>query len=212
MDFEKLISELETELKKPLPGKTGQVDMAPRPINNTRFNFRHLEDVKQSGVMILLYPENGSVYFPLMERNKYPGVHSGQISLPGGKMEPDDEHLMNTAKRETSEEMGVPQSSINFLGHLTEMYIEVSNFRVLPSVGYVSNTPKFEEDKREVVNLLKVDLSDLMNPENRNTTERRVRDDLELHIPYFNLYGYQVWGATAMILNEFLTIINRMKI
>jgi 8-oxo-dGTP pyrophosphatase MutT (NUDIX family) len=207
-----LIAGLENELQNPLPGKAGQVKMAPKPVNNTRFNFKHIENAKLGGVMILLYPENGSVYFPLMERNKYPGVHSGQISLPGGKKENEDSDLMETAKRETNEEIGVPQDRMTVLGNLSELYIEASNFRVLPSIGYVDSKPTFVEDSREVVNLFQVDIQELINPNIRFTKQIKVAKGLELDIPYFDLQGQMVWGATAMILSEFMTILNRIKI
>ncbi|MFY0654762.1 MAG: CoA pyrophosphatase [Cyclobacteriaceae bacterium] len=211
MEFEQLVSGLKSELEKPLPGMEGQIKMAPTPINNTRFNFDHLEDVKLSGVMILLYPENGSVYFPLMQRNKYPGVHSGQISLPGGKKEVHDVDLVQTAKRETREEIGVPEDEITVVGHLTELYIQASNFKVLPSVGFVQKKPLFVEDSREVVKLFEVDLKDLLNPEIKFSRQMKVKKDLELNIPYYDIQDQMVWGATAMILSEFVTVLNRLN-
>lgn len=207
-----LIAGLENELQKPLPGKSGQIKMAPIPVNNTRFNFKHIENAKLGGVMILLYPENGSVYFPLMERNKYPGVHSGQISLPGGKMETEDSDLIETAMRETNEEIGVPKAQMTVLGSLSELYIEASNFRVLPTVGYVDSKPTFVEDSREVVKLFQVDIQELINPNIRFTKQMKVSKNLELDIPYFDIQGQMVWGATAMMLSEFMTILNRIKI
>ena len=207
-----LIAGLENELQKPLPGKSGQVKMAPTPVNDTRFNFKHIKNAKLGGVMILLYPENGRVYFPLMERNKYPGVHSGQISLPGGKKETKDSDLVETAMRETNEEIGVPKAHMSVLGNLSELYIEASNFRVLPTVGYVDSKPTFIEDAREVVNLFQVDIQELINPNIRFTKQMKVAKNLELDIPYFDIHGQMVWGATAMILSEFMTILNRIKI
>lgn len=212
MILEELIHKLKDEIKKPLPGMQGQIGMAPKPVNSTRFNFDHLEDVKLGGVMILLYPDGDVVRFPLMERNKYPGVHSGQISLPGGKKEKRDVDLIETAKRETSEEIGVPEGNVTILGNLSELYIQASNFKVLPTIGYVQEKPDFILDHREVVRLFEVELNELANPENQYSKQMKVRSDLELFIPYFDFQGQMVWGATAMILNEFLTILNRIDI
>lgn len=211
MKFEDLITKLKDELQKPLPGMKGQLKMAPKPVNNTRFNFDHLNDVKLGGVLILLYPKNGSIYMPLTERNKYPGVHSGQISLPGGKKERQDADLIETAIRETTEEIGVPSEAMHVLGNLSELYIQASNFKVLPTVGYVTQSPKFINDEREVANLLEVKLDDLLNPEIQFSKQMKVRSDLELYIPYFDVQDQMVWGATAMILSEFITVLNRIN-
>ncbi|MDP4679101.1 MAG: CoA pyrophosphatase, partial [Cyclobacteriaceae bacterium] len=205
------IAELEKELTKPLPGKSGQIIMTPKPVNNTRFNFKHLEEAKFGGVMILLYPENGSVYFPLMERTKYPGVHSGQISLPGGKKETHDSNIIQTALRETNEEIGVARSDMKVLGNLSELYIQASNFRVLPVIGYVDSKPVFVEDSREVVDLFHVDIQELLNPKIRVAKQMKASNSLELNVPYFDIQGQMVWGATAMILSEFMIILNRIK-
>ncbi|MEQ6120913.1 CoA pyrophosphatase [Reichenbachiella sp. MALMAid0571] len=211
MDFEGLIDLLGEELKNPLPGMEGQIKMAPKPVNNTRFNFNHLNEVKLGGVLILLYPKDGSVYFPLTERNQYPGIHSGQISLPGGKKERQDSSLTDTSIRETTEEIGVLGVNVNVLGNLSELYIQASNFKVLPTVGYTANRPEFINDKREVANLLEVDLKELLNPGIRFSKQMKVKNDLELHIPYFDIQNQMVWGATAMILSEFVTILNRIN-
>ena len=90
--------------------------------------------------------------------------------------------------------------------------LEASNFRVFPTVGYLDSKPIFIEDSREVVNLFHVDIKELINPKIRFTKQMKVSDGLELDIPYFDFQGQMVWGATAMILSEFITILNRIKI
>ena len=209
--FDQFITQLSEELKKPLPGKEGQLGMAPVPINQERFEFEHRDDALMSGVLILLYPDDGLVRFPIIQRNTYPGVHSGQISLPGGKKEATDIDLIDTAKREAQEEIGVPKDDVFVLGNLSEMYVQVSNFRILPTVGYSMTKPEFVQDDREVVKLFEVDLNDLLNPKIRQSKEMKAKQDLEMIIPYFNIQNKMVWGATAMILNEFSTILQRIK-
>jgi 8-oxo-dGTP pyrophosphatase MutT (NUDIX family) len=209
MPFDSFIEKLTTALAMPLPGEAGQQPMAARPINKTRYNFAHQGAVRQGGVLILLYPSADKVYFPLTQRHTYPGVHSGQVSLPGGKLEQDDEDLIATAIRETTEEIGVAGEDIRIIGRLSELYIQASHFRVIPSVGFVHKRPNFVLDKREVAKLIEVSIEELTDPRSRTSREMTVRPDLDLHIPYYSLQGHMVWGATAMILSEFVTIINQ---
>ena len=178
------------------------------PVNMDRFNFDARKNARLSSVLILLYDDNGDIRVPLIERQKYEGVHSGQISLPGGKHEPGDKNLIDTAIRETCEEIGVPGSRISVIGTLSEIYIPPSNFKVLPVVGYASTKPEFQTDDKEVMSLIEMQLSIITDPSNRSKKNVTIGGDRQMEIPYYDVDGHTVWGATAMILSEFSTIVS----
>jgi len=202
-----LIPKLKLALEKPLPGKEGQIKMAPFPINETRFDFKPTADAQLGGVLLLLYEDGGKIKFPLTERATYDGVHSGQISFPGGKHEPEDVDMMATAKRETYEEIGVPVSDIHIIGKLTEMYIPPSNFHVHPYIGFVYGKPTFVGQESEVVKIIETDIDILLDEKTVKRKVEKMYDIYTMDIPYFDIDGHIVWGATAMILSEFKAII-----
>ncbi len=206
-----LIQKLKVELEKPLPGTEGQVKMAPLPVNESRFDFNHRADAQLGGVLLLLYQDGDKIKFPLTERATYPGVHSGQISFPGGKYEPQDIDMIATAKRETFEEIGVPIEDIHIIGKLTEMYIPPSNFKVHPCIGYVDAKPNFIEQESEVVKIIETDLDMLLDEKIVKSKVQKMYNKFTMDIPYFDIDGQMVWGATAMMLSEFKTILNKMK-
>ena len=157
--------------------------------------------------MILLYPNNSEIFTTLIKRQVYKGVHSGQISLPGGKFEEDkDISIVETAFRETQEEIGVLKNSISFVGKLTPLYIPVSNIHVQPVIGCLSQKPEFNADSREVDKIYKVNLQELLTPECIVEDEITMADNRKVTAPYYNFNNLQIWGATAMILSEYFEI------
>lgn len=206
--FREITFRLEERLKLPLPGMSAQLEMAPKPIDMKRFEEQQGTASKAGGVNILLYPQNGDIYLPLMKRPSYPGVHSGQVSLPGGKFEEGDSSLIHTALRETEEEIGVSRSQMQSLGSLTDLFIIASNFKVKPLISCVSDMPDFKANETEVEQILLVSLTDLNNPEKRGVQRMKIGENFIIRSPYFDVEGEVVWGATAMILSEFLAVIN----
>ncbi len=196
------INKLKRKLSLPLPGRAAQQPMAP----SLRMNHGNSRVLAQAGVMLFLYPKDNEWNLAFIKRQEYPGAHSGQISFPGGKADVLDSSIQHTALRETEEEIGVPASQINILGSLTKLYIPVSEFEVYPFVGFSQALPQFKIDPHEVQYLIQIKVNDLLNPAIR--LERPyTQHDLNGTIPYFDLQGHEIWGATAMILNEFLTLI-----
>lgn len=197
-----VISKIRYKLTKPLPGWTSQVKMAPsfRPDHTPR------ENCTKAGVLLLLYPNLTDLSLILIKRPQYKGIHSGQISLPGGKVETSDKNLIDTALRETEEEIGVPAKFIDVLGTLTPLYIPVSDTEVFPSVGFTGEKPLFEPDPYEVDFLIELPIAQLLKPE---IIETKIYQDNKYNgiIPYFNINNNHIWGATAMILSEFIDII-----
>jgi 8-oxo-dGTP pyrophosphatase MutT (NUDIX family) len=197
---------LEQELKKPLPGIEVQLRMAPA-MRRSQTDDLPLRD---GGVMIVVYPHGGLLHTVFIKRTEYDGVHSGQISFPGGIYEAEDGSLENTALRETMEETGTPVTIISVIGKLTPLHIPVSNINVHVFVGAALDRPVFRHDPTEVQYLIEASLHELMNTANRKTRTMSIFGK-DVLVPYFDIQGNQVWGATAMILSEFLEIIKRSR-
>ena len=205
--FEKFIIWLEDRLSRPLPGHEAQMLMMPKNTNPERFRFNQKKTAKLGSVLLLLYPYKDKVFLPLMKRPEYDGVHSGQISFPGGKMEEGDPDLVFTALREGEEEIGIRADQVKVLGNLTEHMVVASNFNVLPVVGYLDYRPKFVANVHEVDEVVEVSIDHLLDDRNRQEKELLVRGKYHLTAPYYDVNGHVVWGATAMMLSEFLTMV-----
>ncbi|MCX6265850.1 MAG: CoA pyrophosphatase [Bacteroidetes bacterium] len=178
----------------------------PRIQELAKFYSRE-EFAKQSSVLILLYPLDGTIGFVLMLRPEYRGVHSGQISLPGGKYEDTDESLIYTALRESQEEVGIDPAQVQIIGQLTEMYIPPSNFLVTPVIGYQSSQPHFKADPKEVAKIIEIKLDDLMDKGNMQMKKMKLSVGFSLEVPSYFIDGNIIWGATAMILSELREIV-----
>ncbi|HNQ61820.1 MAG TPA: CoA pyrophosphatase [Bacteroidia bacterium] len=206
-----MIDELRRMLKHrlglPLPGLEAQFRMAhiERQINLNR--YKTPADAKKSGVLILLYEEAGRIKLPLILRTQGAGAHSGQVSLPGGKFELTDENIAATALRETQEEIGIPTSSIEVLGQLTQLYIPPSNFIVYPHVGILDTPAIFIPEQKEVVKVIPLDLESLLDEAKVKEKEIRLSSGQSIRTPYYNIEGEIVWGATAMILSELKSLL-----
>ena len=201
--FKNYIQKLKTQLELNLPGEQAQLKMAPpdRPRQDTD------QSTRNAGVLILLYPFENDIYTVLIQRPEYNGAHSGQISLPGGKFEFDkDISLVDTAFRETHEEIGVNRKEIHFVGQLTRLFIPVSNNLVQPFIGCLSYKPTFVPDPREVDEIYPIRLSDLLDPQCILKDEIILSNRKSIIAPFYKVNSLQVWGATAMILSEFFEI------
>jgi 8-oxo-dGTP pyrophosphatase MutT (NUDIX family) len=160
-------------------------------------------------VLILLYEEGNTIKTCFIERTQYDGVHSGQIAFPGGKKEA-DETLEQTALREAEEEIGVNASDVVILGRLTELYIPPSNFLVHPFVGTIDYKPDFLPQEAEVAEVVEFSVDDLADVRLRGQKKIKLSSGSVVETPYFDLHGKIVWGATAMIISEFLEVINTL--
>ena len=166
-------------------------------------------DARHAGVLALFYPKNSDWHIVLIERasSHADDRHSGQVGFPGGKYEEEDQTLDNTALREAEEEVGVDSSQVELLGKLTDLYIPVSNFLVSPYVGFTTQTPQFQPQLSEVRAVLEVPFERLAHPDTRQKTDLSLSQNIILrNVPYFDVQGKIVWGATAMMLNELLEV------
>ncbi|MCX6270390.1 MAG: CoA pyrophosphatase [Bacteroidetes bacterium] len=206
MNFPAFIDELALRLGQPLPGLESQLRMTSlRRIREMSFN-PDLSKARMSGVLILLYPAEQDVMTVFIQRPRYNGVHSGQISFPGGKAEPEDRDIRQTALRESREEVGLDTSGVKVIGNLTELYIPPSRFRVQPVVAYTAEIPSLTGDPVEVDEIIRVSLRELLDPGSFQNKKVTV-GDWSNEVPCFYVKEVIIWGATAMILNEFLEII-----
>jgi 8-oxo-dGTP pyrophosphatase MutT (NUDIX family) len=204
--------QLKHALEAPLPGKAAQ-DIMAATSRNVRINdMRQSGEPKPGAVLVLFYEnEKGEICIPLMQRPSYEGAHSGQISLPGGKVEPEDDTRYDTALRECEEEIGIPQSKVEVIGELSELYIFASHYTVLPVVGYMQGLPEFIPDHIEVDKVIEAPVERLID-KNYHLQKRLQVRHFEIDAPYFDVFGEIVWGATAMMLSELVTVIEQKDI
>ncbi|MDX1412726.1 MAG: CoA pyrophosphatase [Candidatus Promineifilaceae bacterium] len=161
-------------------------------------------DVRLGGVMLLLYLEEGELYTILTRRRDDLNSHAGQMSFPGGQRD-DGETLLMTALRETEEEVGILASDLEVLGQLSTLYIPPSDFEVHPFVAWVKNgrRPQFSPNPQEVAEIVEMPISSLFNPSYRGEEPWEIRG-LTISVPFYRAGDYKVWGATAMIISEFV--------
>lgn len=155
---------------------------------------------KLAAVLALIYPHLEEWHLVMIQRNSYPGVHSNQIGLPGGRQEA-GETFLQTALRETEEEIGVPATEIEVLGRLTPIYIPPSDYEVHPFVGHITHRPNFIPQEREVSGIIEAPLHLLLREDLKLVDTVDVRG-MRFQAPYYHLMGHKVWGATAIILAE----------
>jgi 8-oxo-dGTP pyrophosphatase MutT (NUDIX family) len=203
--------DLKQKLQQPLPGVASHIKMAPR---HRIEEFSGLNDVlslaRNSAVLILLFPDNGKLKTVFIKRSEYEGVHSGQISFPGGQYEKTDQTFETTALRETNEEIGVEQDKIEIIGQLSDLYIPPSNFLVKVFVGYSTQKPEYIPDKKEVQSVVEVNLDEFYNSDNIKEKDfyspsRKVN----INATYYKINDIEIWGATAMIMTELLDVLKK---
>lgn len=199
---------LKTEIQKGLPGTEIQWQMASSDRFVRDFPMFPGEDARVAAVLILLYPGDGTVKTVFMQRHAYNGVHGGQISFPGGKKEPGDESVIQTALREAYEETGTDPEEVEIIGTLTPLFIPVSNMLVTPVVGWTDKKPPFNHQPEEVLFLFEAELEKFLDESIIKKKPFEVRGEI-YDIKYFDYEGNTIWGATAMILHELMVIINR---
>lgn len=201
---------LKAEIARGLPGAEAQRQLAPA---ERSLDYPTGQAPKQAAVLVLLFPDKeGHWQVLLIQRAAYQGVHSRQISFPGGQFENGDRHLTATALREAEEETGLISRDLHSIEWLSSLYIPPSHFQVYPLLGYMDHPPALAPDPHEVEALLTMPLKPFLKGDCLITGPITQSNGQVITSPYFLVEGYCIWGATAMILNELLVLINRQNL
>ncbi len=203
-DFAALVRRLEDALKTPLPGALAQELLAPRPRREWPPTFNRAR-LRHAAGLLLVFPIVRRAHIVLTVRAGTLDRHSGQVSLPGGRVER-GETIEQAALREAHEEIALPLDAVRVLGELTPLDIPVSGFRLHPIVAVTGARPVLTPSDGEVVRILEVAVDELTAPERLVSAERE-RDGRAMIVPAFHVGGEEIWGATAMVLAEFLTLL-----
>lgn len=201
--------QLETTLRErlagTLPGLEAQLRFMPTPPRTGWTPGEFPADARIAAGLLVLYPGAHGPSIPLTVRASGLRRHAGQISLPGGATD-EGETLVQAALREAHEEIGLDPARVRILGELTPVYVLVSGFTLHPVVGITDERPEFRPAAHEVQQVIEVSIHDLQDASNiRQGT--RTREGIAIEYPYFDLGGKHVWGATAMILGEFICLL-----
>lgn len=188
-----------------LPGVEAQLRMAPVPRGGWKPGFAP-DQARLAAALLLLFPADGSAALLLTKRSPDLLNHGGQVSLPGGAVDP-GETIEDAALREAEEEVGVPCAAVRVIGRMTPLHIPVSGFVLHPVVGAVADRPATRLEPGEVDRIIEAPIDQLLDPRRHRRTVR-ARSGIEFDMPYFDLDGEQIWGATAMVLAEFAALLD----
>jgi len=209
--FKLFVEYISSQIEHHLPGEEAHLEFSPIGRKKSSLYLEYAKP-KISAITLLLFEMEATPYFLLIERQEYKGNHSGEICFPGGKQDECDADVFETATRECEEETGIPSQFLINLGNLTDVYIPVSNHLVHPFVCYLKGNPKplLHPDEREVKNVLICPVKRLFESDVKSTISKTWSNGKTTNdIPCFIIEGKVVWGATAIILNEFRWMIRK---
>jgi 8-oxo-dGTP pyrophosphatase MutT (NUDIX family) len=205
-----IISQLRAAMLRPLPGLEAQLRMAPNP----RHGWDPLtfpDGASAAAALLLVYPHDDTVHFALTVRGSGLRNHTGQVSLPGGRVDA-GESYEDTALREAEEEIGVDSRTVELLGRLSPLHIPVSGYILHPVVGFATMRPAFQRAEWEVARIIEAPVSVLGDGRivKREIRTRTVNGQvIDVDVPFYDIDGEKVWGATAMVLAEFGAMLGR---
>jgi len=199
-----VVARVRAALLAPLPGATAQDRLSPRPGRVWPTTIDPAK-VRHAACLLLLFPRDDRAHLVLTLRAETLGRHGGQVSLPGGAIEP-GESFEQAALREAQEEIGLAPSGVQLLGALTPLDVPVSGFRMHPIVAAAADRPALHASDGEVARILEVPVEQLIDPA-RLVWRTSKRDDRDVAVPTFVVDGADIWGATAMVLAEFLALL-----
>jgi 8-oxo-dGTP pyrophosphatase MutT (NUDIX family) len=204
-----VIRQLQTRLALPLPGQEAQFRMAHLQ-RIAEMPMR--DDVRNAAVLLLLYQKDDAWHLVFIRRKSITGdIHGGQISFPGGRVQKHESYA-DAALRESEEEIASPADKIELIGQLTRLHIPVSNHIVYPVVGFLPKYFGWHPQPEEVEEILEVPLRHFLDPATRVLAPIRLKEGILLKdVPCFVVGEYLVWGATAMIMNEFMEILGQIE-
>lgn len=197
------IKKFKKQLEILLPGSVSHVKMLPPGrvlmLPSEQINYH------DSAVLILLFPLKDKIHMCLIRRPSTMKNHAGQIAFPGGKREKEDADLVQTALREAQEEIGIAANTVEVLGQLSTVYVQISDFLITPVVGWLNEFPEVKIDSSEVDEVIIISLEDVTDSVNRCEREMETRTG-RIMVPGYEINGYFIWGATAMMLAELVDI------
>jgi len=206
-----LLRKISEAISAGLPGEIAQYKMAPP--HRTKLMAQHavLPEAKKAAVLIPIYIDSTGIPSLLLTlRKTYDGVHSGQVSFPGGKFEQGETDPVQVALRESWEEIGLESDRVEIAGLLTPLYVPPSHMHVQPVVGFITKQVIFKPQQSEVERILFIGVESLLTAGSVKQKEITLSTSQTLNTPYFEIDGETVWGATAMILSELLEIWKRL--
>lgn len=205
MSDHRFISFLKNRVEEPLPGRTAQKKMLPVPVENS--NARKLtapEDASPSSVLIPMILDKDDQLNVILTLRTSGIRHGGQICFPGGRSELNEDPL-ETALRESHEEIGLRPQDVQILGSITSFYLQHTNNLINPFIGYVEEKPKLTRNPNEVEEIIMVKLN-VLATEDKLINERWDLEHDSFNVPYWDIHEVPLWGATAMILSELLEL------
>lgn len=205
MLYARLVDRLRQCLRGPLPGVAAQMRMAPVYRQDAALLDVGGKDCREAAVLVLFHPVGGTAHLALILRPDHHRHHAGQVAFPGGRRDP-GETLETTALREAQEEVALPPGDVEVLGTLTPLYIPPSKFCVHPFVATARAPLRLRPSDAEVAALLHVPVEHLLAAETRREAPRPLGGKT-VSVPYFDVEGHRVWGATAMMLAEVLALL-----
>lgn len=202
MQFEKFLDLIPAIQRADLPGEDAYTAVMPLDRQRRLAAMERDPDPRKGGVAAIVFPKKGKAAFVLILRPSYQGVHSAQVSFPGGRIEPEDTSALHTALRETEEEVGIPPDRLDHVRELSSLYIPPSRFLVYPHLFVMESEPNYRLDPREVDRVIEFPVSGLLDEASIMRDFVRVHAGVEIHTPYFACEDLRIWGATAMMLAE----------
>lgn len=202
MRFDYLLARSHDLIDQPLPGQQAHDAILSVLAQQRIIAFQQEQNPRQSSVAATVFPLEGEANIILIKRQSYHGVHSGQISFPGGKVEKEDQSLIDTALREMEEEVGIHREAPKLIRPISQVYIPPSRFLVHPFLFFLEELPPLTENKREVENVIFLPLSKLLDDRLIVNGSIKLNDGIRINSPCFEHEGHQIWGATAMMLSE----------
>lgn len=197
---------LKNRLQQSLPGREAQMKMMPEPVDpDTEVPGRSIDSSGHpSGVLVPIYADGNKDLNVILTLRTDSIRHAGQISFPGGRSE-ESESIVETALRETHEEIGIESEYIDVLGSLTPFYLHRTNNQITPVVGYLEHKPIMQRNPNEVQEIITIKLDTLLD-DDMIETEKWDLSENSFNVPFWSFHRVPLWGATAMMMSELLEI------